>query len=447
MLGLFRILLGALIFYDFIVLFQMRDFLLGGAELVVPTAKQLPLDISVIDSISYACLFSLGIGSCFLMLGWFWRPASSLLLLSYLFLINRWSPMVHGGDYLIAWYLVWLLFLPCDQHWVLSFKKSPRVLKKTYLLSMGGFAFLFQTLLFLFFVGFNKNGPSWVDGSAVFKVLNYSLMTGYFSDVVPLSPTASALLTYAALFFELAFPFLLLLPFSNFIFRKFALYSYLCFFVTLFCLFRTGTMIPFSMVILIPLICFPKHGWQSDVLVQSPNIHGFSSSAITLLLTLVFLGALSSSPRISKSIRQLISSVTPTESLGLRQPWLLFAPEPSSNTGHFAFYKSSTLSSTKNYFNFFSLAETDRPDFQQDFYDRDVAGRRFQKYFEKFLGPRTATQERLKKTLMNSLCARLHLAPGMYIGIDFYGVNLELQKSREGFVRQILPPTACQDNG
>lgn len=241
-LGLYRILLGWLCFWD---IFRRWDFInIFYSNLGIKTQYVKNSSFSIFhyignDPILIYIFFTLGIlFSIFLMIGFktkFSHFITTLIIISIHVSVTK---VGNSGDMFMNCILIWTLFLPLGKSisidsLILSLKnnqennldelndKSFGINQPKQIYSLAYFAMLFQISAIYFFTALDKHGHDWTHGKAFYKMLQLDgFITGigyYIRDYV--TYPISKFFTLSTLYLEYAVPFLLFFPFYNYIFR------------------------------------------------------------------------------------------------------------------------------------------------------------------------------------------------------------------------------------
>ena len=245
-LGLYRILLGWLCFWD---IFRRWDFInIFYTDLGIKTQYAKNSSFSIFnffgnDPVLVYLIFIIGIVfSIFLMIGFNTKLSHSIVTLIIISIHVSVTKVGNSGDMFMNCILIWTLFLPlgksisfdslinslksCKENNLKELNdKSFGITKPKQIFSLAYFAMLFQLCAIYFFTALDKHGYDWTEGTAFYKMLQldgFITSFGYqIRDFITLP--ISKFFTYSALYLEFAVPLLLFFPFYNYIIRFIAL--------------------------------------------------------------------------------------------------------------------------------------------------------------------------------------------------------------------------------
>ena len=241
-LGIYRILLGWLCFWD---IFRRWDFInIFYTDLGIKTQFAKNSSFSIFnhlgnDATFVYIVFIIGIlFSIFLMIGFktkFSHFITTIIIISIHVSVTK---VGNSGDMFMNCILIWTLFLPLGKSisidsLILSLKnhkennldelndRTHGINKPTQIHSLAYFAMLFQISAIYFFTALDKHGHDWMHGKAFYKMLQ---LDGFITSIGHsirdyVTYPISKFFTLSALYLEYAVPFLLFIPFYNYIFR------------------------------------------------------------------------------------------------------------------------------------------------------------------------------------------------------------------------------------
>ena len=243
-LGIFRIFLGMLCLIDISRRFSLIDAFYTNSGIISYTSsnsfyKTFSLLSSFTKSWEVHLFFILGIiFSICLIIGYKTKFAQIMCAIIIISIHNRVIMLENAGDFVFNSILVLSIFLPLGLKFSIDgLKKSLNEFNETSLLdlnnkdnlnseeneifSLGFFAILLQIASIYFFTGLNKSGYDWTNGTAVYKMFELDTFLtpfGYYiRDYITLP--ISKFFTYSTLAIEFIIPFLIFIPFYNYIFR------------------------------------------------------------------------------------------------------------------------------------------------------------------------------------------------------------------------------------
>lgn len=226
--GLFRMLLGFLLFTMYLIRFLDRDILLYENGLMsasmardyLPDFYQTTLRwIPMTDTAVFWVSVSQLIGLLLLALGLLPRFATWIILFLHLALIHRNFTVIYGPDLIATFWLLYLGFIQLNQHfsvrWCLQkrawtwavFVNANDSVDSDVLSSMGLRLLQIQLCVIYAYTGLEKlKGSTWWDGTAVWRVLGNAQLAPIDMSWLSQVPSLVAILTFTTLIFEIYFP-------------------------------------------------------------------------------------------------------------------------------------------------------------------------------------------------------------------------------------------------
>ncbi|HVS39459.1 MAG TPA: HTTM domain-containing protein, partial [Gemmataceae bacterium] len=123
---------------------------------------------------------------------------------------QRLSSLMNGGDSLMRCALFYLLFAPSGAVWSIDWllgKRRPNVTGPILIPAWPVRLMQIQIAIMYFFTGLSKLGGDWLDGEAVYWVLNDYTLTRWPYYWLPVPLFVCRLLSWATVLFEIGFPF------------------------------------------------------------------------------------------------------------------------------------------------------------------------------------------------------------------------------------------------
>ena len=201
-LGLYRILLGWLCFWD---IFRRWDFInIFYTDLGIKTQYAKNSSFSIFnffgnDPVLVYLIFIIGIVfSIFLMIGFNTKLSHSIVTLIIISIHVSVTKVGNSGDMFMNCILIWTLFLPlgksisfdslinslksCKENNLKELNdKSFGITKPKQIFSLAYFAMLFQLCAIYFFTALDKHGYDWTEGTAFYKMLQ---LDGFITSVI-----------------------------------------------------------------------------------------------------------------------------------------------------------------------------------------------------------------------------------------------------------------------
>ncbi len=264
-LALFRIALGVVLLFDVVLRYQdVHAHYTDEGVLprnVLPLYNQL-MSVHMLDgSLAFqVVLFYLhGFAALALILGWKTRYVLPLAWFLTLSVHGRNSMVLQGGDVLLRLVLFWSMFLPLGACYSLdSLSRSPAPRR---IVSMGTVAFLLQVCMVYWFASLLKWDSAWrTDGYALYMALSIGHFTTPLGRVLLDHHSLLSFLTFATIWLESFGPFLLFVPWRNWVFRMLAFVSFLGFHIGIGLTMRMGIFQP--VCIAIWFVFLPSEFWD-----------------------------------------------------------------------------------------------------------------------------------------------------------------------------------------
>ncbi len=237
-LALFRIVLGIILLFDVAIRYEdVHAFYTD--EGVLPRSALPPynlgMSVHILDgSLGFqVVLFYLhGFAALALILGWHTRYVLPLAWFLTLSVHSRNTLVLHGGDILLRLLLFWSMFLPLSANYSLdSLSRAPPPRR---VVSMGTVAFILQMCMVYWFAGLLKWGNAWrEDGYALYMALNVGHFTTPLGASLLEQHSLLTVLTFSTVILESCGPFLLFVPWRNWLFRLLAIFSFTMFHVSI----------------------------------------------------------------------------------------------------------------------------------------------------------------------------------------------------------------------
>jgi hypothetical protein len=219
-----RVILGIIIFKDFINYYFSKDFLFGNKALVsyetylditkYYNLNWLYIDFNINENAKYFCLIGIFFSLLF-TIGVF-KKISTIIIFFLLFIFRiRDIFLIDGGDNVISVLLPFLLFV--DSYSLIDkYEEMSKRLKSKfdpYLNIMSvifSFAIIFQICIIYFFASIHKlNGEVWRNGTAIYYILNSDDFSASFLNAfLTKSVWFVNFSTWFTILFQFSFPFL-----------------------------------------------------------------------------------------------------------------------------------------------------------------------------------------------------------------------------------------------
>lgn len=137
-----------------------------------------------------------------------WCAIISWILLVSLY--NRNPIGAYGADNYLRFCMLWAMFLPLDSYWALGLKPksafSPRIV------SIATTGYILHLVIIYMSAGISKNGPGWMNGTAIATVLSWNDMATPFGSWLGTFGAVTKILTYGTLLTEVCAPICLFIP-------------------------------------------------------------------------------------------------------------------------------------------------------------------------------------------------------------------------------------------
>ena len=241
-LGIYRILLGWLCFWD---IFRRWDFInIFYTDFGIKTQFAKSSSFSIFnylgnDATLVYIVFIIGIlFSIFLMIGFKTKFSHFIITIIIISIHVSVTKVGNSGDMFMNCILIWTLFLPLGKSisidsLILSLKnhkennldelndRTHGINRPIQIYSLAYFAMLFQISAIYFFTALDKHGHDWMYGKAFYKMLQ---LDGFITTIGHsirdyITYPISKFFTFSTLYLEYSVPFLLFIPFYNYIFR------------------------------------------------------------------------------------------------------------------------------------------------------------------------------------------------------------------------------------
>jgi hypothetical protein len=154
-----------------------------------------------------------------LLLGIFTRVAQVLALICVLSLQVRIDAVSNGGDFVFCNLMVWTMFLPLGSAFSIDARRASKAAqpRRSRVVSWAVLVVTVQLAIIYFFNAIQKNGETWLDGSAVYWLAHQErIVTGlgyWMREHLPLWVFQA--FTYLSLVTEYLLPFLILSPWGR----------------------------------------------------------------------------------------------------------------------------------------------------------------------------------------------------------------------------------------
>jgi predicted DCC family thiol-disulfide oxidoreductase YuxK len=248
-LGLFRILLGSVLIFDWLSRWPHLEAFYTSFGFL-PIEAPLPragggAHFSLLDGFTslpmVQLFFCLGL-CCYILflLGYRTKPSSVLTFLFFASVSNRNIVIRHGGDVVLVTLLLWSLFLPLGQRFsidaVIAAVRRGVDLRPTSMNcplakemtlcrpSLAAFVITCQIALIYGLTAFDKHGQEWINGTALYYTLHIDqFVTPLGAWVATLPLDLLRVLTWGTLALEVAAAPLILLPIAQPLLRRVAM--------------------------------------------------------------------------------------------------------------------------------------------------------------------------------------------------------------------------------
>ncbi len=353
--SLFRILLGVSILYNLIFIKLPYTAQFWGEHTIIPVQVMQFMNgkdaFSIFDyirndlfaygwmgvSILLAVLFTIGFRT---------QLISFLLLFFYFNILQAFARYNPGFDKYTFQLLTWSCFLPLSNFFSVQNKDAKKEIPTWVSVIL-----VVQLCWIYCCTGLAKYGDSWINGYAVkimaSDVWNASSMASFFAE----NNWVYKPLTYLTLFFEVLFPFLILIPSPRDVLRYTAIIFLIVFHGSIFLLTDVGS---FSLtglaaaMLLLPASFWDKIGYQRSICYVQPESSRLKTYFLTILTAsvlfiiseknIVFLAKNSAwrnsvSSNATVYILKKIDIPVFIENSFLFQNWKMFAPNPIMEAG------------------------------------------------------------------------------------------------------------------
>ena len=268
-LALFRVLLGAMLLADLskralsLVAHYTDQGVLPRAELSALGVGPLfaPLHRLGGSPEFQGALFALaGLLAILLILGWRTRLVAVLSFVLLMSLQQRNWLVLHVGDELLRFLLLWGIFLPLGERWSLDARRRGRS-PRTEILSVASVALLLQTVFV--YVGATHSKlqyEPWLEGHALYAVLNKATYATPLGTWLLQFPEFLRGMTWGALAFEGLAPVLLFIPWRYGPIRSLTVLGNVYFQVSIWLTLSIGLIQPITIVAALPFL--PPWFWD-----------------------------------------------------------------------------------------------------------------------------------------------------------------------------------------
>ena len=268
-LALFRVLLGAVLLADLskralsLVAHYTDQGVLPRAELNALGAGPLfaPLHRLGGSPEFQAALFALaGALAVLLILGWKTRITSVLSFVLLVSLQQRNWLVLHAGDEMLRFLLLWGMFLPLGERWSLDARRRGTPAREA-ILSVASVALLLQIVFVYVGATYSKlQYAPWLEGHALYAVLNKATYATPLGTWLLQFPEFLRGMTWGALAFEGLAPILLFLPWRYGPIRSITVLGNVYFQVSIWLTLSIGLIQPISIVAALPFL--PAWLWE-----------------------------------------------------------------------------------------------------------------------------------------------------------------------------------------
>jgi HTTM domain len=396
-LALFRVAFGAAVIFDAIDrlrdlrVFYTDDGLLPRALLRAAFGETLstPLALVLGSPASSAIFFGVGIAAALLFALGVRARASSVVVWLYLTAIMARNNFVtDGGDDVMTALAFWSMFADLDAAW--SLRAGPR---RPAAPAFAARLLEWQVLFIYLGAGLAKHGPRWLDGSAIYHVLQNNDFARPLGMTLTQWPRLCRALSFATLGAELAFAPLLLSPWKRSWTRPLAAAAAAAMHVGIFAFLRVG-MFPFVMLASLTLFVPPSLLARIDRpprALADPRSPPRALSAALALLLIAGAPAVVAPTRASHRIDALLRR------LGITQHWTMFSPDPPAVDSYWSADARLSDGRTMDPLRAAAPAMLPRSSFS------------FSRWYK--LRDNMSADPRLGVLLMRYLCRRLHSPP------------------------------------
>ena len=261
-LAFFRIGIGGLLLYDFIL---RTEYLVlhytDSGVLPVSLVKQELWESGFwsLHALSgsvelQVILFAIqGLAALSLLAGYKTSFSTILCWLLLLSLQNRNPWILNSGDMYLRLLLFWSIFLPLGQRYSID-SRAGEAGKKVYA-SSASFCFIIQILLLYVMTGLLKNSHEWLsEGSAIYYALNVDQMVKPLGKSLLQYPDLLTFMTHSVIVLEVIIPFSLIIPAKNHLFRTLGIVSLMLFHIGLWLTMELGIFVPVCLIALVALL-------------------------------------------------------------------------------------------------------------------------------------------------------------------------------------------------
>lgn len=357
-LGLFRMMLGAVLFIDILfykfpfidIFFTDNGILSSSALAMITQTYQCSLLYYLVSDSGVLIFFCITLVLCVLyFVGYRIQIVSILLYICVFSIHERNAPFLLGSDQIFRLALFWSIFLPLNSSFCFFSTKQKQ--NSEEIKSIAVFTILLQIGVIYFFNAYSKNGKLWSEGTAVAYALMIPFHKAPLADWVIASPLMYKFLTYSTKIFEYAIPVLIFSPVFNVVTRSIAIFLIFAFHWGMLPFLNVGDFYLASL----PLVCIliPHKVWDTwltsfkrstfNIKVQHKAdfsfnntfqniINKFKVAFIAICILVVLSINIKGFKNISKPWKDKIAASC--NCVGLSQQWSMFAPNPTINNGY-----------------------------------------------------------------------------------------------------------------
>lgn len=275
-LAVFRLSLGAVLLWELFDRMKgleehyTRDGLVPGTVLESLAAHPVYSLHLLGDTVAFqATLFAIALVAAFMLfIGWQTRLATVVSFVLILSLHSRNPLLLHHGDSLIRFLLMWSMFLPLGALVSVDAKRRSAPAVASPVLSIGSVALLLQGFFVYLIATISKlQYDAWWEGRALYAVVNKASYARPLGEYVAQFPALLEFFSHATLLIEGAIPLLLFSPWRRDLCRVLAVLLGIGLHVGIFSVVDVGTFQPITALALFPALpasLWERLGWRLE---------------------------------------------------------------------------------------------------------------------------------------------------------------------------------------
>ena len=275
-LAVFRVGLGAILLWELFDRMKgleehyTRDGLVPGPVLESLAAHPVYSLHLLADTVTFqATLFAIALLAAFMLLiGWRTRLATVMSFVLILSLHSRNPLLLHHGDSLIRFLLMWSMFLPLGAVASVDAKRRSTPAVASPVLSVGSAALLLQGFFVYLIAAISKlQYDAWWEGRALYAVVNKASYARPLGEYVAQFPGVLEFFSHATLFVEGAIPLLLFSPWRRDLCRVLAVLMGIGLHAGIYSVVDVGTFQPVTSLALFPALpasLWNRLGWRRE---------------------------------------------------------------------------------------------------------------------------------------------------------------------------------------